>query len=90
MVMYPQIRSYQKVKDHITSLERSGMAAQIMKGFHAKGRIPGAYAALWSMYERRLKAYKSRLAKKKTAIHAYSSDESYVSGPTTMARGESK
>ena len=90
MVMYPQIRRYEKVKNQITSMERSEMAAQIMKGFHAKGRIPGAYATLWSMYERRLKAYKSRLAKKKMAIHAYSSDEGYVSGAATVARSGSK
>ncbi|MDQ7781318.1 MAG: radical SAM protein [Desulfomonilaceae bacterium] len=70
MVMYPEVRHYQKVKDRMTTLERAGLAARIIDGFQARGKVPGAFGGIWSVYKRRLAYYKSRKAarEKKTAI----------------------
>jgi len=62
MVMYPEIREYQKTKEKMSARELAGVAANIMRGFQSKGSIPGAYKQIWSVYERRLKAYHNRRA----------------------------
>jgi hypothetical protein len=62
MVMYPEVREYQKAKDEMTTPERAGLAAQIMEGFQARGKVPGAYRRLWSTYRHRLSYYRSRKA----------------------------
>lgn len=62
MVMYPEVREYQKIKDDLTPPERAGLAARIVKGFQAKGTIPGTYRPIWATYEHRLKYYKKRKA----------------------------
>jgi MoaA/NifB/PqqE/SkfB family radical SAM enzyme len=64
MAMYPEVRNYQKVKQEKTTMEKAGMAAEIMRGFQAQGRVPGAYRAIWSTYQRRLQYYKQRKAAK--------------------------
>lgn len=62
MVMYPEIREYQQTKDGLTTREKAGLAARIMKGFQARGKIPGAYRPIWSLYQHRLQYYKQRKA----------------------------
>jgi len=70
MVMYPEVREYQKTKDEMTTLERAGLAAQITEGFQARGKVPGAYQRIWSTYRHRLSYYRSRKASRErsTAI----------------------
>jgi len=68
MVMFSEVRDYQKVKDSLSSPERAKLAAQIMEGFRRKGKLPGAYKAVWSMYERRLRAHRSRLKRRADAV----------------------
>jgi len=63
MVMFPEVREFQKVKGELSSSEKSRISSEIMAGFQAKGAIPGAYRHLWSMYERRLEAYQKRNGK---------------------------
>lgn len=60
MVMYPEIRNYQKVKDTLTTGQKAELAASIMKGFQEKGKIPGAYQLIWSTYQRRVALYRKR------------------------------
>jgi hypothetical protein len=60
MVMFPEVREFQKVKAELSSPEKSKIATEIMTGFQAKGAIPGAYKYLWSTYERRLELYRKR------------------------------
>ncbi|MBI5571867.1 MAG: radical SAM protein [Desulfomonile tiedjei] len=60
MVMYPEVRNYQKVRDQMTSAEKGELATQIMCGFQEKGDIPGAYVPIWSAYRRRLEMYRKR------------------------------
>ncbi len=76
MVMYPEVRKYQNVKGQMASRERAGLAVEIMRGFQAKGKVPGAYSALWSVYERRLAAYKRRRATASASkeAHTYRSE----------------
>ncbi|MBM3302163.1 MAG: radical SAM protein, partial [Deltaproteobacteria bacterium] len=62
MVMYPEIREYQSVKHQLSSEERAKIAAQVTSGFQAKGKVPGAYTAIWSMYQHRLSYYRKRKA----------------------------
>ncbi|HTY25640.1 MAG TPA: radical SAM protein [Desulfomonilaceae bacterium] len=62
MVMFPEVREFQKVKDQLSSLEKSDRSTEIMAGFQARGIIPGCYRPLWSMYQHRLKAYRKRRA----------------------------
>ncbi len=54
MVMYPEVRHYQKVKDEMTASHKANLSAQIMHSFQEKGDIPGAYKMLWRTYEKRL------------------------------------
>jgi MoaA/NifB/PqqE/SkfB family radical SAM enzyme len=61
MVMYPEVREYQKMKDQLASQEKSAISTKIMRQFQERGAIPGAYRLLWSFYERRLSAYRNRL-----------------------------
>lgn len=63
MVMYPEVRAFQQVAHQISSKEKSERSAEIMEGFRAKGKVPGAYASIWSIYERRLRLYRSRRVK---------------------------
>ncbi|MBI5251525.1 MAG: radical SAM protein [Desulfomonile tiedjei] len=65
MVMYSEVRDYHKIKDDLSSREKSVLSTRIMRGFHEKGFIPGAYRSLWSIYQSRLKAYHSRLSAKR-------------------------
>jgi len=60
MVMYPEVRDYHKIKDELSSREKSVISTRIMSGFQQKGMIPGAYKSLWSIYESRLRAYHAR------------------------------
>jgi MoaA/NifB/PqqE/SkfB family radical SAM enzyme len=62
MVMYPEVREFQKVKPELSSPEKSKLSTKIMAGFQSQGAIPGAYKHLWSMYERRLAAWRKRTA----------------------------
>lgn len=64
MVMYPEVREFQKVRGELSSPAKSELSTKIMEGFQAKGAIPGAYKALWSMYEQRLKLYRKRRAER--------------------------
>jgi MoaA/NifB/PqqE/SkfB family radical SAM enzyme len=61
MVMYPEVREYQKIKNQLSSHEKSEISTKIMREFQDRGKIPGAYKLLWSHYERRLSAYRNRL-----------------------------
>ena len=63
MVMFDEVREYQKVKDQMSSQEKSELSAAIVDGFRARGMIPGAYRHIWRIYERRLKAYSRRAAR---------------------------
>jgi MoaA/NifB/PqqE/SkfB family radical SAM enzyme len=63
MVMYPEVRQYKTLKHKLSSQERAKLAASIMSGFQAKGQIPGAYKAIWSMYQSRLDYYRKRKAR---------------------------
>jgi hypothetical protein len=60
MVMYPEVRDYQKVKAQLSSPEKSELSTKIMQGFQEKGSIPGAYRKIWPTYEQRLRAYQLR------------------------------
>ncbi len=62
MVMYDKVREFQTVKDQLSSVEKSERSTSIMTDFQARGIIPGAYRPLWSMYQRRLRAYHNRRA----------------------------
>lgn len=67
MVMWPEVREFQQIRSQISSKEKSERSTRIMKGFRAKGHIPGAYRPIWSLYERKLWAYRLRHARKLTA-----------------------
>lgn len=60
MVMYPEIRNYQKVKENLTTAQKADLASAIMEGFQEKGKIPGAYELIWSTYQRRVALYRRR------------------------------
>jgi len=75
MVMYEEVREYQKVKDTVSSPERAKLAARIMEGFLAKGKIPGVYKLLWSHYEKRVQAYRRRRERMATRNEGYDSRE---------------
>jgi MoaA/NifB/PqqE/SkfB family radical SAM enzyme len=62
MVMYDKVREFQTVKDQLSSVEKSERSTSIMSDFQTRGIIPGAYRPLWSMYQRRLRAYHNRRA----------------------------
>ena len=62
MVMFPEVRQYHKVKDTLSDGEKSAFSAGIMKGFLAKGKVPGAFSSVWSIYERRVQLYRKRKA----------------------------
>ncbi|MEW6111241.1 MAG: radical SAM protein [Thermodesulfobacteriota bacterium] len=78
MVMYDEVREYQKVKDTISSPERARLAARIMEGFFAKGKIPGVYKLLWSHYEKRVQAYRRRRARMVAQNQGYASPQALV------------
>ena len=59
---YSEVRDYQKIKDTLASSEKSEVSTSVMAEFQARGSIPGAYKQIWSIYEKRLKAYKQRKA----------------------------
>lgn len=63
MVVYPEIRDYQTIKGNLSSVERGELAAKILKRFRARGFLPGAYKPVWSIYDRRVKAYRRRKQK---------------------------
>lgn len=63
MVMYDEVREYQSVKDRLSSPEKSAVSTGIMKEFQRRGKIPGVYSALWSVYQKRLQAYRRRASK---------------------------
>lgn len=60
MVMYPEIREYQKDKAKMSYLEKTARAEEIIRAFQEKGAVPGAYRPIWSYYEKRLKLYRKR------------------------------
>ena len=64
MVMFPEIREYQKDRLRMSYLEKTDRAAKIIEGFQEKGSIPGAYSPIWSYYEKRLKLFHKRQATK--------------------------
>jgi MoaA/NifB/PqqE/SkfB family radical SAM enzyme len=62
MLMFPEVRQYHKVKDTLSDEEKSSFSAGIMKGFLAKGKVPGVFQPVWSIYERRVERYRKRKA----------------------------
>jgi len=62
MVMYPEVREYQKTKHRISSAERAEKALRIMEKFQARGSIPGAFKRFWPLYEERLQKHRRRKA----------------------------
>lgn len=60
MVMYPEIREYQKDRAAMSYQEKMERAARIISGFQDRGSIPGVYRPIWSYYEKRLKLYRNR------------------------------
>ncbi len=68
MVMYPEVREFQKRKNDLSSREKSDIATKIMNDFQNRGTIPGAYALIWSIYEKRLTAYKKRRLNTRTEL----------------------
>jgi len=59
--MFEEVQDFQKIKDQLASYEKSEISTKIIKEFQEKGAIPGAYQLIWSLYERRLSAYRNRL-----------------------------
>lgn len=62
MVMFPEIRNYQEIKDQLSPERTAELSAQIMNSFQQKGNIPGAYKRIWSIYQRRIRIYRKRRA----------------------------
>ncbi len=60
MVMYPEVREYQKAQSTLSSPEKSEISTRIMAEFQERGTIPGAYKHLWSLYEKKLAALRRR------------------------------
>ena len=60
MVMYPEVREFQNKIDQLSSIEKSDISTGIMATFQSRGKIPGAFSPIWSIYERRLRAYRDR------------------------------
>jgi MoaA/NifB/PqqE/SkfB family radical SAM enzyme len=60
MTMYPEVREFQKVKDSLTSSEKSELSTRIMADFQAKGKVPGVFTSLWDEYTKRVEAYRKR------------------------------
>ncbi len=60
MVMYPEVRQYQALKNKLDNHRRNELSRSIVEGFCEKGSIPGAYKPLWSHYQQRLKTYRKR------------------------------
>lgn len=60
MTMYPEVREFQKVKEELSSKEKSEIASRIMASFRVKGKIPGTFLPFWSDYKHRLEAYRKR------------------------------
>jgi MoaA/NifB/PqqE/SkfB family radical SAM enzyme len=60
MVMYPEIREYQKNKSKMSYSEKIDNADKVIQEFQEKGSIPGAYRPIWSYYEKRLKLFHKR------------------------------
>jgi hypothetical protein len=63
MVMYPEVREYQKVKNQLSSAERAELAAAIMEGFRERGKLPDVFEQVQSYYEKRLNALRTRRAR---------------------------
>ncbi|MFC1835236.1 radical SAM/SPASM domain-containing protein [Thermodesulfobacteriota bacterium] len=64
MVMYDEIREYQKVKETMSSQEKAEVATRIMQGFIRKGKLPGVHKPLINVYRKRLQAFYSRRARR--------------------------
>jgi len=62
MVMFPEVRQYHKIKDSISDSEKADFSARIMSVFQSRGKVPGAYKAIWPIYERRVEMYRKRRA----------------------------
>ena len=60
MVMYPEIREYQSLKNKLDYDQRNRLSESIVTGFRRKGSIPGAYKPLWNHYQQRLRTYRKR------------------------------
>ena len=60
MVMYPEIREYQSLKNKLDYDQRNRLSESIVAGFRRKGSIPGAYKPLWNHYQQRLQTYRKR------------------------------
>jgi len=65
MVMYPEVREFQKVRGELSSPAKSELSTKIMENFQARGDIPGAYKPLWPTYEQRLSLYRKRQAERR-------------------------
>ncbi len=60
MVMYPEIREYQRIRGKLNQEEKNQLSESIVRGFSLRGRIPGAYKPIWNHYQRRLQSYRKR------------------------------
>ncbi|MGC8605807.1 MAG: SPASM domain-containing protein, partial [Desulfomonilaceae bacterium] len=60
MVMYPEIREYQKDSPHMSNAEKIERAREIIREFQRRGSVPGTYKPLWSYYQKRLKLFRKR------------------------------
>jgi len=60
MVMYPEIREYQKNKAQMSYVQKTDRATEIIREFQQRGSVPGAYRLLWSYYNKRLKLLRKR------------------------------
>ena len=62
MVMFSEVRECHNRMDELSDSERLTIPAKIIEGFRKKGRLPGAYRPIWSIYERRVGLYRKRKA----------------------------
>ncbi len=62
MVMFSEVRECHNRMDELSDSERLSIPAKIIEGFRKKGRLPGAYRPIWSIYERSVGLYRKRKA----------------------------
>ncbi len=60
MVMYPEIREYQQLKNKLEPQLKYELSKTIVEGFQNRGNIPGSYKHIWNHYQKRLATYRKR------------------------------